>query len=124
MRNMFRNETALNKMESLVSNLVSDTWMCLKRGEGEKEIWNQGWSRVLSFSQETRAIGQRMPRIGDHEPKLKVHRKMNNSESSAGCTRFSDSTPLFYFFGSSRGAGGPEARKRTNFKNTRRDFLK
>jgi hypothetical protein len=113
MKNMFRNETAFNKIELLALDLVSDTWMCLRRGEGEKEIWNQGWSRVLSFSQETRAIGQRTPRIGSHEPKLKVHRMMNNSESSAGCTRFSDSTPLFFSLGARRGCEGLEGRNWT-----------
>lgn len=92
MRNMFRNETGFYKMKLL----VSDTWMCLERGEGEEEIANHGRSRVKCFSQETEAIGQRTPMIGEHEPKLNVHFRMNNSESSAGCTRFSDSTPHFF----------------------------
>ncbi len=68
---------------------VIDTWMCLLHGEGEKEIVNQGWSRVDSFSQETGAVGQQIPRSGRIEPKL------TTVESSAGCTGFSDSTPLF-----------------------------
>jgi hypothetical protein len=99
MRNMFRNETGLIKIELYdLCFLVSDTWMCLERGEGEKEIANHGRSRVESFSQETVAIGQRTPMIGEHEPKLKVRRKANYSELSAGCTRFSDSTPHFFLF--------------------------
>ena len=98
MRNMFRNETSFNKIKVLRYFLVSDTWMCLRRGEGEKEIANHGRSRVESFSQETVAIGQQTPMIGEHEPKLKVCRKANYSESSAGCTRFSDSTPHFFSF--------------------------
>lgn len=63
--------------------------MCLLHGEGEKEIVNQGWSRVDGFSQETEVIGQQIPRSGRIEPKL------TTVESSAGCTGFSDSTPLF-----------------------------
>jgi len=100
MRNMFRNETGLIKIKLYdLYFLVSDTWMCLERGEGEKEIANHGRSRVeTSFSQETVAIGQRTPMIGEHEPKLKSHRKMIHSELSAGCTRFSDSTPHFFLF--------------------------
>lgn len=54
MRFLFQNDTAFNTIEVI----VSDTWMCLKRGEGEKEIANHGRSRVKSFSQETGAIGQ------------------------------------------------------------------
>lgn len=50
---------------------------------------NQGWSRVDRFSQETGAVGQQIPRSGRIEPKL------TTVESSAGCTGFSDSTPLF-----------------------------
>ncbi len=40
-------------------------------GEGGLEIKNQGrfWSS-LSFSQETEAQGQQMPRIGSERPKL------------------------------------------------------
>ena len=69
MRNMFRNETAFNKMKVLKCILVSDTWMCLKRGEGEKEIANHGRSRVKSFSQETVDKAQQRPRNGAHGPK-------------------------------------------------------
>ncbi len=98
MKNMFRNETVFTKIELLVSNI----WMCLERGEGEEEIANHGRSRVVSFSQETNAIGQRTSRIDEHEPKLNVHRKMSSSERSAGCT---DSQTQLPFFFSSRDAG-------------------
>ena len=53
MKFLFHNDTAFNKI-----NLVSDTWTCLERGEGGKEIANHGWSRVKSFSQGTGAKGQ------------------------------------------------------------------
>lgn len=86
---LFRNDTAFNTIKEYeLVFFVSDTWMCLGRGEGEKEIENHGRSRVKSFSQETEDKGQQTPRIGANGP-LK--------ESSAGCTRFSDSTPLFSF---------------------------
>jgi hypothetical protein len=49
---------------------VSDTWKCLERGEGEKEIANHGRSRVKSFSQETGAQGQQTAMIAEHEPRL------------------------------------------------------
>src|SRR4051812_46778496 len=83
MRFMFRNDALFTKMEeSGISKIDSfaedvfgifvnvkrqidfdfyaaDTWMCLQRGEGEKEIENHGWSRVKeSFSQETGARSQ------------------------------------------------------------------
>ena len=66
MRFVFRNDTVCCKMDFI----VSDTWMCLERGEGEKEIANHGRSRVDSFSQETVAKGQQTPMIGEHEPRL------------------------------------------------------
>lgn len=47
-----------------------DTWMCLKRGEGELGIENQGRSRAICLQQETGAIGQHAPWIGDG-PKAK-----------------------------------------------------
>ena len=65
-------------------------------GEGELEVGNQGrsWTSNLnfSFSQETGAIGQQTPRIGDKGPKLL-------REFSAGCARHSGSTPRFFFLG-------------------------
>ncbi|KYG67159.1 hypothetical protein AZI86_09110 [Bdellovibrio bacteriovorus] len=69
MRFVFRNDTVCNKLDKIAFN-VSDTWTCLERGEGEKEIANHGRSRVDSFSQETEAKGQRTPMIGEHEPRL------------------------------------------------------
>jgi len=67
--------------------------MGFEHGEGELEIENQGRSRISSFTQETEAIGQQTPRIGANRPKLRV--------SSAGCARFSDSTPHFLSLGGS-----------------------
>lgn len=52
--------------------MTLNTWMCLTFGADGDEIVNQGRSRVKSFSQETVAIGQRTPRIGENGPKLRV----------------------------------------------------
>jgi hypothetical protein len=65
------------------------------RGEGELGIENQGrfGTKISnSFSQETEAIGQQTPRIGDERPKLRFTQRV----SSAGCARTSDSTPHFF----------------------------
>lgn len=86
MRFLYRNETFFYKMYLT----VPFTWMWTELGEGELEIENQGWSLVSSFSQETGAIGQQTPRIGDRRPKL--------TESSAGCTRFLAQLPIFFSF--------------------------
>lgn len=66
-------------------------WMELQRGEGELGIENQGrfGSNSKCFAQETVAIGQHTPRIGDERPKRRV--------LSVGCACDSDSTPLFLF---------------------------
>jgi hypothetical protein len=86
------------KQESL-KGLVSDTWMCLKRGEGEKEIANHGRSRVKkSFSQETIAVGQRTSRNGEHEPKAKVHRKMNTQRIVQDALDSRTQLPFFFNF--------------------------
>jgi hypothetical protein len=63
----------------------------LMLGEGGLEIKNQGrfWSS-LSFSQETEAIGQLTPRIGDKRPKLE-------RELSAGMRADSSLTPHLFF---------------------------
>lgn len=71
------------------------------RGEGELEIENQGrFERSISnvFSQETEAIGQQTPRIGEHRPKLRFtpDTQVLARVSSAGCTLNSDSTPQFF----------------------------
>ncbi|PIS11703.1 MAG: hypothetical protein COT73_02565 [Bdellovibrio sp. CG10_big_fil_rev_8_21_14_0_10_47_8] len=81
--------TALNKINISAQSL----WMDFERGEGELEVRNQGRSRISSFSQETGAIGQQTPRIGDNRPKLRFTHRV----SSAGCAGFSDSTPHFLF---------------------------
>ena len=67
-------------------------WMELQQGEGELEIDNQGRlgsKNSKCFSQETIAIGQQTPRIGELRPKQRV--------LSAGCAMNSDSTPQFFF---------------------------
>jgi hypothetical protein len=67
-------------------------WMEFQQGEGELEIENQGRFRSIhskSFTQETDAIGQLTPRIGEKRPKQRV--------LSAGCAMNSDSTPQFLF---------------------------
>lgn len=74
------------------------------RGEGELEIENQGrFERSISnvFSQETEAIGQQTPRIGEHRPKLRFtpDTQVLARVSSAGCTLNSDSTPQFFSSG-------------------------
>lgn len=71
------------------------------RGEGELEIENQGrFVRSISnvFSQETEAIGQQTPRIGEKRPKLRFtpDTQVLARVSSAGCTLNSDSTPQFF----------------------------
>ena len=71
MKFVFQNDTVCNKIEFIVMDFkVSDTWKCLERGEGEKEIANHGRSRVKSFSQETGAQGQQTTMIVEHEPRL------------------------------------------------------
>jgi hypothetical protein len=61
---------------------VLDTWMCLERGEGEKEIANHGWSGVKSFSQETEAIGQQRSRSDRYEPKLYSKNRVQDAHDS------------------------------------------
>lgn len=52
------------------------------RGEGEKEITNQGWLRIKSFSQETGAEDQQAPRIGVQEPKLKIQCQLQDAKDT------------------------------------------
>ncbi len=78
MKFLFHNDTAFNKIK--IS--VSDTWMCLERGEGEKEIANHGRSRVKSFSQETGAIGQQRSRSDRYEPKLHSQSQVQDAHDS------------------------------------------
>lgn len=78
MKFMFRNDTVYNT----IKDIVSDIWMCLKRGEGEEEIANHGRSRVESFSQETEAIGQQTPMIGEYEPKLHSKSQVQDAHDS------------------------------------------
>lgn len=85
MKFVFRNDTVCNRLKVL----VSDTWMCWGCGEGEEEIANHGRSRVKSFSQETGAIGQQTPMIGEHEPKLHSKSQVQDAHDSPTLT------PLF-----------------------------
>ena len=78
MKFMFRNDTVYNR----IKDIVSDIWMCLRRGEGEEEIANHGRSRVESFSQETEAIGQQTPMIGEYEPKLHSKSQVQDAHDS------------------------------------------
>lgn len=67
-------------------------WMVFERGEGELEVESQGRLRISSFAQETVAIGQQAPRIGEYRLKLgSTHRVF-----SAGRTGSSNSTPHFF----------------------------
>lgn len=85
MKKNFCFDTEFNKINVSVESL----WMEAQLGEGELEIEDQGRLRFSeSFSQETGAIGQLTPWTGDERPKLK--------ELSAGCARYSDSTPHLF----------------------------
>ena len=77
MKIVFQNDTMFTRIL-----LVSNTWMCWVRGEGEEEIANHGWSRVKSFSQETGAKGQRTPRIGGQKPKLHSKNQVQDAHDS------------------------------------------
>lgn len=77
MKIVFQNDTMFTRI-----SLVSNTWMCWVRGEGEEEIANHGWSRVKSFSQETGAKGQRTPRIGGQKPKLHSKNQVQDAHDS------------------------------------------
>ncbi|MGZ5279826.1 MAG: hypothetical protein ACXWC9_07790 [Pseudobdellovibrionaceae bacterium] len=72
-----------------------DLWMGCEHGEGELEIENQGRFTKSHFTQETEAIGQQTPRIGESRSTLRFTQRV----SSAGCTLNSDSTPHFSFSG-------------------------
>ncbi len=78
MKFQFRNDVSFISIEFIVSN----TWTCLERGEGEKEIANHGWSRVQSFSQETEAQGQLGSRSDQIEPKLHSKNQLQDAYDS------------------------------------------
>ncbi len=84
--NVFRNETRNVKLLNVVINVACKTWMFCERGEGEEEIENQGWSRVKVSSQGTDLEGQWPLRMRANEAYQKL---------STGCTKDSNSTPLF-----------------------------
>lgn len=78
MKKAFQNNTVRYKI--LV--YAQDTWMRFVRGEGEKEIANQGWSVVKSFSQETEANDQALPMIGRNEPMLKTKSQVQDAHDT------------------------------------------
>jgi hypothetical protein len=87
MKKNFGFDAKFNKIKLSARNL----WMGFERGEGELEIENQGRFDQSRFTQETEAIGQQTPRIGESRSKLRFTQRV----SSAGCTLNSDSTPHF-----------------------------
>jgi hypothetical protein len=88
MKKNFCFDAKFNKIEVSARNL----WMGFEHGEGELEIEDQGRFEQSRFSQETEAIGQQTPRIGESRSKLRFFQRV----SSAGCTLNSDSTPQFF----------------------------
>jgi len=86
-------DTEFNKIKLIARSL----WMGFGRGEGELEIDNQGRLDQSRFSQETEAIGQQTPRIGEDRPKLRLttDTQVSARVSSAGRTLNSSSTPQF-----------------------------
>lgn len=71
MRFLFRKCEIVDRIVDETSfYFVLNTWMCLERGEGELGVENQGRSKAICLKQETEAIGQHAPMIGDG-PKAK-----------------------------------------------------
>ncbi len=94
MKKTFSFDTELHKIKSIARSL----WMGCERGEGELEIDGQGRFDQSRFSQETEAIGQHTPRIGEDRPKLRLtDTPVSERVPSAGRTLNSDSTPQFLF---------------------------
>jgi hypothetical protein len=87
MKKNFGFDTKFNKIKLSARSL----WMGFERGEGELEIENQGRFDQSRFTQETEAIGQQTPRIGESRSTLRFTQRV----SSAGSTLNSDSTPQF-----------------------------
>ncbi len=94
MKKNFGFDTEFNKLKVIACSL----WMGFKRGEGELEIEDQGRLQKSRFSQETVAIGQQTPRIGEDRPKLRLapNTQVFKRVPSAGRTLNSDSTPQFF----------------------------
>ena len=78
---LFRNETVFIKMNITEHDLVSDTRMCLGRGEGEEEIANQGWVKSQSSFAGNGSNGSANTKDWCQRAEANVHRKMNYSES-------------------------------------------
>lgn len=85
MRILFRYDTAFN----MINYITSYTWMCVKPGEGGKEIANQGWYWIKSFSQETGAEDLQSPRNGVQEPKLEIQKQVQDARCSRNQLPFS-----------------------------------
>jgi hypothetical protein len=94
MKKNFGFDAEFNKLRVIACSL----WMGFKRGEGELEIEDQGRLQKSRFSQETEAIGQQTPRIGEDRPKLRLttSTKVLSRVTSAGRTLNSNSTPQFF----------------------------
>lgn len=94
MKKNFGFDAEFNKLRVIACSL----WMGFKRGEGELEIEDQGRLQKSRFSQETEAIGQQTPRIGEDRPKLRLltDTKVLSRVTSAGRTLNSSSTPQFF----------------------------
>lgn len=82
----------ISQSEIRIIETAGSLWMGCQHGEGELEIENQGRFEQSRFSQETVAIGQHTPRIGESRSKLRFTHRV----SSAGRTLDSDSTPQFF----------------------------
>jgi hypothetical protein len=93
--NVFRNETHDVRILG-VAHIARGTWMCCGRGEGEEEVENQGWSRVIVSSQGTDLTGQWSLRMRANEAdRKKAVKQLIVFQFSTGCTLDSNSTPLF-----------------------------
>jgi hypothetical protein len=87
MRILFHYDTVFN----MIDYITSRTWMCVEPGEGGKEIANQGWYWIKSFSQEIGAEDLRSPRNGVIEPKLEIQKQVQDARSSR------NQLPNFFF---------------------------
>lgn len=91
---VFQFDAHCNKLDLVELVLIAcGTWMFRERGEGEEEITYQGWSRVKEVSsQGTICKGQLK---GPEVLRMSAERSTQKTKLSAGCTKSSDSTPLF-----------------------------
>jgi hypothetical protein len=85
---LFHNDAPFNKLNLY----VLDTWKCLRRGEGEEEIANHGWSRVQVFSQETEAKGQQGHGVTEMSQSYTLKSQVQDAQDSPNLT------PHFFSF--------------------------